>query len=124
MRIAVIFNRDSLKVMNLFGARNQEKYRVEAIKRITAALRAGGHQIEAFEGDKDLIGRLERFMPAVVKGERPGMALNLAYGIQGKARYTQVPSILEMVGIPYVGSGPLAHSLSLDKVVASSTTTT
>jgi D-alanine-D-alanine ligase len=46
------------------------------------------------------------------------MALNLAYGIQGKARYTQVPSILEMVGIPYVGSGPLAHSLSLDKVVA------
>ena len=26
--------------------------------------------------------------------------------------------LLEMVGIPYVGSGPLAHSLSLDKVVA------
>ncbi|MBU1742605.1 MAG: ATP-grasp domain-containing protein, partial [Proteobacteria bacterium] len=26
--------------------------------------------------------------------------------------------ILEMVGIPYVGSGPLAHSLALDKVVA------
>lgn len=118
MKIAVIYNRDSLKVINLFGARNQEKYRVEAIKRITAALKAGGHQIEAFEGDKDLIGRLERFMPAVVKGERPGMALNLAYGIQGQARYTQVPSILEMIGIPYVGSGPLAHSLSLDKEVA------
>jgi hypothetical protein len=26
--------------------------------------------------------------------------------------------MLEMVGIPYVGSGPLAHSLALDKVVA------
>ena len=42
---------------------------------------------------------------------------NVSYGIQGQARYTHVPSILEMVGIPYVASGPLAHSLCLDKVV-------
>ncbi|MET0104819.1 MAG: ATP-grasp domain-containing protein, partial [Sedimenticola sp.] len=46
------------------------------------------------------------------------MAFNLSYGIQGQARYTHVPGILEMVGVPYVGSGPLAHSLALDKVVA------
>lgn len=57
-------------------------------------------------------------MPRVLQGERPGMAFNLSYGIQGQARYTHVPGILEMIGIPYVGSGPLAHSLALDKVVA------
>jgi D-alanine-D-alanine ligase len=57
-------------------------------------------------------------MPRVLKGELPGLAFNLSYGIQGQARYTHVPSILEMVGIPYVGSNPLAHSLALDKVVA------
>jgi D-alanine-D-alanine ligase len=107
-----------MKVINLIGALNPEKYRVEAISRITKALKASGHQVKTFEGDKHLIERLEEFMPAVVKGERPGMALNLAYGIQGSARYTHVPGILEMVGIPYVGSGPLSHSLSLDKVVA------
>ena len=45
------------------------------------------------------------------------MVFNVSYGIQGQARYTHVPSILEMVGIPYVASGPLAHSLALDKVV-------
>ena len=118
MKVAVIFNRDSLKVINRLGSQNPEKYRVEAIKRITAALKSGGHQVQSFEGDKDLISNLEHFMPAVVKGERPGLAFNLAYGIQGQARYTQVPAILEMLGIPYVGSGPLAHSLSLDKVVA------
>jgi D-alanine-D-alanine ligase len=56
-------------------------------------------------------------MPRVLKGERPGMVFNVSYGIQGQARYTHVPSILEMVGIPYVASGPLAHSLALDKVV-------
>ncbi|MFC1822636.1 ATP-grasp domain-containing protein, partial [Thermodesulfobacteriota bacterium] len=61
---------------------------------------------------------LEEFMPRVLTGERPGMAFNLSYGVQGQARYTHVPGILEMVGIPYVGSGPLAHSLALDKVVA------
>ena len=118
MKVAVIYNRESMKVINLLGALNPEKYRVEAIQRITKALKASGHQVKTIEGDKHLIENLEEFMPAVVKGERPGMALNLAYGIQGYARYTQVPGILEMIGIPYVGSGPLAHSLSLDKVVA------
>ena len=118
MKVAIIYNRESMKVINLIGALNPEKYRVEAIQRITKTLKASGHQVKTFEGDKHLIENLEEFMPAVVKGERPGMALNLAYGIQGSARYTHIPGILEMIGIPYVGSGPLAHSLSLDKVVA------
>lgn len=72
----------------------------------------------AIEGDKDLIDKLQSFMPSALKEERPGMVFNLSYGIQGQARYTNVPSILEMVGIPYVGFGPLAHSLALDKVAA------
>jgi len=118
VKIAVIYNRDSKNVINLFGVPNREKYGKEAIDRIVEALKKGGHQVQYFEGDKDLIPRLEEFMPRVLKGEIPGMAFNLSYGIQGKARYTHVPGILEMVGIPYVGSNPLAHSLALDKVVA------
>lgn len=118
MKIAVVYNRESQSVINLFGIPNREHYGIKAIKRISDALRAGGHQVITLEGDKDLIDRLEEFMPRVLKGERPGMVFNLSYGIQGQARYTHVPGILEMVGVPYVGSGPLAHSLSLDKVVA------
>lgn len=118
MKIAVVYNRESENVINLFGQRNREKYGLKAIKRITNALKKGGHQVMALEGDKALIPRLEEFIPKAVKGERPGMVFNLSYGIQGQARYTHVPGILEMVGIPYVGSGPLAHSLALDKVVA------
>jgi D-alanine-D-alanine ligase len=118
MKIAVVYNRESQKVINLFGIPNREKYGLKAIKRIVDALKGGGHQVVALEGDKDLIDNLEEFMPRALKGERPGMVFNLSYGIQGQARYTHVPSILEMVGIPYVGSGPLAHSLALDKVVA------
>lgn len=118
MKIAVIYNRDSKSVINLFGIPNREKYGKKSIDRIVNSLKKYGHQVNAFEGDKDLIDKLEDFMPRVLKGELPGLAFNLSYGIQGQARYTHVPSILEMVGIPYVGSNPLAHSLALDKVVA------
>jgi D-alanine-D-alanine ligase len=118
VKIAIVYNRDSKRVINLFGMPNQEKYGLKSIHRITTALEAGGHQVKAFEGDKDLIDNLEDFMPRVVKGERPGMVFNLSYGIQGQARYTHVPGMLEMIGLPYVGSGPLAHSLALDKVVS------
>ena len=118
MKIAIIYNRESKRVINLFGVPNRERYGLAAIKRIADGLRKGGHQVQAFEGDKDLIPNLEHFMPRVLQGERPGMAFNLSYGVQGQARYTHVPAVLEMIGIPYVGSGPLAHSLALDKVVA------
>ena len=118
MRVAIVYNRESQRVINLFGMPNREKYGLKAIKTISDALKKGGHQVAALEGDKDLVDRLEEFMPRVVKGERPGMVFNLSYGIQGQARYTHVPGILEMIGLPYVGSGPLAHSLALDKVVS------
>jgi D-alanine-D-alanine ligase len=118
MKVAIVYNRKSEKVINVFGTRNQERYGEKAIARITDCLKKGGHQVIALEGDRDLIDNLEQFMPRVMKGERPGMVFNLAYGIQGQARYTHVPGILEMVGLPYVGSGPMAHSLALDKVVA------
>jgi D-alanine-D-alanine ligase len=118
MKIAVVYNRDSQNVINLFGIPNRERIGHKTIKRISDALKAGKHQVKAFEGDKDLIDRLEEFMPKVIKGEIPGLVFNVSYGIQGQARYAHVPSILEMVGIPYVGSGPLAHGLALDKVVA------
>lgn len=118
MKIAIIYNRNSQKVINLFGLPNREKYGKKSIQRIVDGLKQYKHQVKALEGDKDIIHKLEEFMPGVLQGERPGMVFNLSYGIQGQARYTHVPGILEMVGIPYIGSGPLAHSLALDKVVA------
>jgi len=117
MKIAIIYNRDSQAVINLFGTPNREKYGLHTIEMITAALEAGGHQVQAFEGDKNIIHALEEFMPSVISGERPGLVFNLSYGIQGRARYTHIPGILEMLGIPYVGSGPETHAIALDKVL-------
>lgn len=117
MKIAIVYNRDSQAVINLFGKQNREKYGLATISKIKQALKAQGHQVQAFEGDKNIINQLEEFMPSVISGERPGLVFNLSYGIQGRARYTHIPSILEMLGIPYVGSGPESHGIALDKVV-------
>ena len=76
MKTAVVYNRESLNVINLFGLPNREKYGKKAIKAITDGLKKYGHQVQAFEGDKDLIRKLEEFMPRVLKGERPGMVFN------------------------------------------------
>ncbi|MBU9723685.1 MULTISPECIES: M20/M25/M40 family metallo-hydrolase [Bacillaceae] len=117
MKIAIVYNRESKAVINLFGTLNREKYGLETIRNIKDGLVAGGHQVKTFEGDKNIISKLEEFMPSVVSGERPGLVFNLSYGIQGKGRYMHVPGILEMIGVPYVGSGPETHALALDKVV-------
>jgi D-alanine-D-alanine ligase len=80
-------------------------------------LREGGHDVLVVEGDKNLIRTLEDLMPPAAGGSPGGMVFNMAYGIQGDCRYTHVPAMLEMAGVPYTGSTPLGHALSLDKVV-------
>ena len=79
MKIAVVYNRDSKNVINLFGMPNREKIGLQTIKRLSDALKKGGHQVMSLEADKDLVDRLEDFMPQVIQGERPGMVFNVSY---------------------------------------------
>lgn len=121
MKVAVIYNHPEIKdsdVINVFGMRTKERYSLEMVEKVAKALEQGGHNVRIIEGNRDVIDELQQFMPKVVKGERPGMVFNMAYGIQGQSRYTHIPSLLEMMGIPYVGSGPSGHALALDKVMA------
>jgi D-alanine-D-alanine ligase len=46
---------------------------------------------------------------------RPDFAFNMSEGLYGASREAQVPAILEMLRIPYLGSDPLTLSLCLDK---------
>jgi D-alanine-D-alanine ligase len=43
------------------------------------------------------------------------IVFNLAEGFAGADREAQFPALLEMLGIPYTGSGPLTLALALDK---------
>jgi D-alanine-D-alanine ligase len=46
---------------------------------------------------------------------RPLFAFNMAEGLHGVSREAQMPAILEMLRIPYLGSDPLTLSVCLDK---------
>ncbi|HEX9708798.1 MAG TPA: M20/M25/M40 family metallo-hydrolase [Candidatus Thermoplasmatota archaeon] len=118
MKVAVIHNRDREGVINPFGRVNRERYSQKAVERVAEALEVAGHNVRVIEGNMHVVEELQNFMPRVLAGERLGMVFNMAYGIQGESRYTHVPAMLEMLGIPYVGSGPAAHAIALDKVVS------
>lgn len=117
MKVAIIYNQDLTRVINTFGMQNKELYGEKTIDRVRQALEKGGHNVEVIDGNMHVIESLQHFMPKVVEGERMGMVFNMAYGIQGESRYTHIPSMLEMLGIPYVGSSPSGHALALDKII-------
>jgi D-alanine-D-alanine ligase len=117
MRVAVVWNRERSGVINSFGQVCPERYGATSVQNVVDALRQDGHDVLLCEGDKTLLSTIERFMPPDSHGRPTGMAFNMAYGIQGECRYTHVPAMLEMAGVPYTGSGPLGHALALDKVI-------
>jgi D-alanine-D-alanine ligase len=118
MKVAVVHNRDRAGVLNVFGPQNRERYNPRTVERVASALEKGGHTVRVIDGNMHVIEQLRDFMPRVIEGARPGMVFNMAYGIQGVSRYTHLPAMLEMLGVPYVGSNPMAHGLALDKVIA------
>jgi D-alanine-D-alanine ligase len=117
MRIAIVRNHDHSGVINRFGRPCPERYGQKTVDNVVTALRDGGHDTLLCEGDKTLPSVLERFMPPDSDGRPTGMVFNMAYGLQGECRYTHVPAMLEVLGIPYTGSSPLGHALALDKVI-------
>lgn len=118
MKIAVVWNNDRSGIVNRFGQVCPEKYGRTTIQRVEAALREAGHEVLVCEADKHLLATVEWFMPPDADLRPTGIVFNMAYGIQGECRYSHIPGILELAGVPYTGSSPLGHALALDKVVA------
>lgn len=120
MKVALIYNEKKIDpddVINVFGMTTKEHYSPKAVERVARALERGGHTVKVIEGDIHLADELREFMPRVIDGDAPGMVFNMAYGIQGQNRYTHVPAMMEMLGIPYMGSGPAGHAIVQDKVM-------
>ncbi len=53
-----------------------------------------------------------------LRKDRPDIVFNIAEGEGGRCREAHVPALLELLGIPYVGSDPLTLCVTLDKPVA------
>jgi D-alanine-D-alanine ligase len=120
VKVAIVYNKktiDENDVINVFGMNTKEHYNIKTVEKVAKSLERGGHSVKIIEGGMGFIDEMKNFMPRVVSGERPGMVFNMAYGIQGQNRYTHVPAMLEMLGIPYIGSGPETHAVVQDKVM-------
>jgi D-alanine-D-alanine ligase len=81
------------------------------IAAISAALREMGCEVDRIGNAKALLRRL-------LAGDRWDLVFNIAEGIRGRNRESQVPVLLEMFGIPHTMSDALTCGMTLDKEVA------
>lgn len=77
------------------------------VEAIVEVLRHAGHEARFFEGGLSLVDTLPSF--------RPDLCFNLCEGHHGDSRESHVPAILELMRLPYTGSGVLALAVTLDK---------
>jgi D-alanine-D-alanine ligase len=82
----------------------------KTIDSIAEAITELGYDVELLEATADLAQKLSTTPVDVV--------FNIAEGIRGRNRESQVPAILELLDIPYTGSDPTTLSLTLDKALA------
>lgn len=80
------------------------------IQVISKAIEKGGHKVVKIGNVNNLLEKLDELKVDIV--------FNISEGLYGRNRESQVPVILEMKGIPYVGSDGLTLALTLDKMLA------
>jgi D-alanine-D-alanine ligase len=85
--------------------------RPETIEAIAGILRSLGHEVE-------LIGNLPALMARLLAGERWDLVFNIAEGLHGLGRESQIPALLDAYEIPYTFSDPMVLGLTLHKGMA------
>jgi D-alanine-D-alanine ligase len=80
---------------------------IDAIRR---AIESYGHEVVELEATPEL--------PAIAAGSQLDLVFNIAEGIRGRSRESQIPALLELLDIPYTGSDPATLSITLDEALA------
>src|SRR4030067_1628315 len=79
----------------------------KTVNALVEAIRAGGYTCEFLEGNLTLCETLPVY--------KPDICFHICEGHFGDAREAQIPSLLEMMRVPYTGSKVLTLALALDK---------
>ena len=111
LRVGFTFNVKRVKP-EIDGTRDMEaEYdSPKTIQAVREAIVAAGHEVVDLEATSDL--------PSVLAAGQIDLVFNMAEGIKGRNRESQVPALLELLDIPYSGSDPAALSVALDKALA------
>ena len=84
----------------------------KTIECLKTALESAGHTVVLIGGARQLISRQAR-------GDlKVDVVFNISEGFKGRNRESQVPAILDLYNIPFVGADALTLGVTLDKVVA------
>jgi D-alanine-D-alanine ligase len=82
----------------------------ETVEALAAAISSHGHTVLKLGGGP-------AFLKNILK-VKPDLVFNIAEGLGNyRSREAQLPSVLEMLGIPYSGSDPLTLSVCLEKPI-------
>ncbi|MBX3394396.1 MAG: D-alanine--D-alanine ligase [Phycisphaerae bacterium] len=68
--------------------------------------------------ETDRIGHFRQLVQRVAAGDRWDLVFNIAEGLHGIGRESQVPALLDAYEIPYTFSDPLVNALTLHKALA------
>ncbi|MBF0313871.1 MAG: ATP-grasp domain-containing protein [Oligoflexia bacterium] len=82
----------------------------KTLNAIRDAIRSYGHELIDLEANYDLPERLVH--------EQVDLVFNIAEGIRGRYRESQVPALMELMDIPYTGSDAASLAIALDKSMA------
>jgi len=77
---------------------------------IGKAIAANGFKVKKIGNAVDLLEKMDNLGVDIV--------FNISEGLTGRNRESQVPILLEMAGVPFVGADALTLGLTLDKVMA------
>ncbi|MDP2923523.1 MAG: ATP-grasp domain-containing protein [Candidatus Omnitrophota bacterium] len=89
---------------------NAEFDHPSTVEVISRAIESQGFQLKRIGNVTHLLEKIDNLGVDIV--------FNISEGIYGRNRESQVPILLEMVGIPFVGSDALTLGMALDKVMA------
>lgn len=83
---------------------------IETVHAIRNSLEKLGGNVVLLEADPFLAGKLS--------GQKIDIVFNIAEGIRGRGREAEVPALLNVFGIPFVGSDETTLCVALDKALA------
>ncbi len=111
LRVGVAFNLKSADVASLLVDDSQAEFdSPTTVEALLEAIRAGGHEAIPLEATPDFAQK--------VTSANVDLVFNISEGVRGRNRESQVPSLLELLDIPYTGSDPACLCLTLDKGLA------
>ncbi|HRX86040.1 MAG TPA: D-alanine--D-alanine ligase, partial [Phycisphaerae bacterium] len=109
MKIGLTYDLRSAYLAEGYGEEETAEFdRDDTIDEIEGALRTLGYTT-------DRIGHIRQLVQRLAAGDRWDLVFNIAEGMHGFGRESQVPALLEAYNIPYTFSDPLVAAITLHK---------